>query len=303
MNHILRGTAAMSLALALTGCSGTDMGAAVDDVGSSITGSFNSLASGGLSSDGYLKDASDPCIAQRRSMAEHGRYFERELAAAATGAAVNTAVALLAGGNPLPVMSIGGAVGLAGGYLAALQGRGLGADGIIAHALNDVAAENREIDALLVSFRALKACRKNQGRAIQAAYDARTVDAAQAQAQMAAVRTRYDEDVAKFDQIARRISKHTETYASVYNEIAADNQVAVLEETVYRTPDLPAERARPRPQSASTGKPTGSLKASNKNAVAELQDELLTNVTKRDEAFAEIQESKADTEGLVLNLA
>ena len=303
MNRILRWPVALPVVLALTGCAGSEMGAAFSDVGSSISGGFHSLTSGELFSDGYLRDGSDPCLAQRRALAEHGSFFDKKLVmATAAGAVTGGLIAAMSGHNVLAGAAIGGAVGLAGGYLAKMQSQGMDADSIIGHAFNDVAAENRKIDALLVSFRAVKACRKEQGRMIQAAYNAKAIDAPQAQAQMAAVRTRFDEDVAKFDQIARQISENTETYAAVYNEIAADNQAGTLELAEYREGERSARITRKKPERVS-GTPQGTLQARDKQNVEKLQNECLTNVRKRDECIEEIQQSKEETEDLELDLA
>jgi hypothetical protein len=293
MIHALRFPTALAVCLSLGACAGGDMG-------------FDSVTSGSFFGDAYLKDTSDPCIAQRRAMADQGSFFDKELiVAAATGAALGAAtgglIAAVSGQNVLAGAAIGGGLGLAGGYLAKLYGEGLDGDGIIGHAFNDVAAENRKIDALLVSFRSLKSCRLNEARAIQAAYNAKTIDKAQAQAQMAGVRMRYDQDVAKLDQIAMQISENTESYAAVYNEIAADNNAGALEVQDYRegAPSAKVTRKTP-PRKSST--PQGSLQASNKQNVEKLQDECLTNVRKRDECIEEIQASKKDTEEMELDL-
>jgi hypothetical protein len=279
------------------------MSGTLNHMGSSVAGGFQSVTSGDLFSDAYLRDRSDPCIEQRRALAEHGSYFDKKLVmATVAGAATGGLIAAFAGENVLLGAAIGGAVGLAGGYLLKMQQEGMDPDTIIGHAFNNVATENRKIDALLVSFRAVKECRKAEGRAIQRAYDGKAIDKVVAQERMAAVRTRYSQDVAELDEIARQISENTETYAAVYNEIAADNGTGTLEVQDYREGHRSAHVTRRKPQRVS-GTPQGSLQASNKQNVEKLQDECLTNVRKRDECIEEIQGSKKDADELELDLA
>ena len=299
----LRTSAALALVLTLSGCNTTQVGNALNDVGSSIAGGFEALTSGAFFSDGYLANRSDACFQQRQAMAEHGSFFDKELVAATLGgAAVGGLVAAIRGDNVLEGALIGGAVGLAGGYLLKLQRDGQSADSIIGQAFGDVQAENRKIDNLLGSFRSLKTCRQDQGRTIQASYNAKTIDKVAAQEQMANVRTLYNEDVAKFRQIAEQIAENTDSYAAIYNEVAADNQASTLEVKEYRK-GRRSTRVRRKTPKKQAGTAPGSLRASNRRNVDKLQDECLTNVRKRDEVIEEIQQAEKGGDELGLDLA
>ena len=299
-----RTSAALALVLGLSGCNTTDVGNTLNSVGSSIAGGFESLTSGAFFSDGYLSSRSDACYAQREAMAEHGSFFDKQLVVAtAGGAAIGGLIAALRGDNVLEGALIGGAVGLAGGYLLKLQNEGRSADSIIGQAFGDVQAENRKIDNLLVSFRSLKGCRRDQGRAIQAAYNAKTIDKVTAQQRMADVRVLYNEDVAKFRQIADQIAENTESYAAVYNEVAADNRGAgELQVKDYKKGRRSARVRRNTPRKQA-GTAKGSLQASNRRNVDKLQDECLTNVRKRDECIEEIQQAEKGSDDLELDLS
>lgn len=290
MNRFLRGTAALALVLGLAGCAaGTEMGAALSQAGAGIASGFDSLTSGELFGDGYLADESDVCFRQRQAMAEHGSYFDKQLVLATVGGAMaGGLLAALTGENVIAGAAIGGAVGLASGYLLKLQQESVSAHRIVGQVASDVETENGRINALLVSFRALKECRMGEGHAIQRAYSRGTIDKAAARKRMTAARQSYREDVAKFEEIAGQISENSQAYATAYNEIAADNGTARLQ--VHEPPD---ERA--------TAK--GSLHVDNKRIVKKLRNECLTNVRKRDECIETIRESREDTDQLQLDLA
>lgn len=295
--------AAFALVLGMSSCNTTQVGSTLNQVGSSIAGGFDTLTSGALFSDGYLANRSDACFAQRQALAEHGSFFDKELVVATAGGAVaGGLIAALRGEEVWKGALIGGAVGLAGGYLLKMQQEGRSADSIIGQAFDDVAAENRKIDNLLVSFRSVKACRNNQASGIQSAYNAKSIDKATAQEQMAGVRALFAEDTAKFREISTQIAENTDSYTAVYNEIAADNRAGTLEVKEYKKGRKSA-RVSKRRAKKSAGTPKGSLRASNKKQVSKLQDECLTNVRKRDEVIAEIQQAEKGGDELEIDLA
>ena len=131
----------------------------------------------------------------------------------------------------------------------------------------------------------------------------KTIDKVAAQEQMANVRVLYNEDVAKFRQIADQISENTESYAAVYNEVAADNRGAgELQVKDYKKGRRSARVRRNKPRKQA-GTAKGSLQASNRRNVDKLQDECLTNVRKRDECIEEIQQAEKGSDDLELDLS
>jgi predicted patatin/cPLA2 family phospholipase len=121
---------------------------------------------------------------------------------------------------------------------------------------------------------------------------------------MSAVRTKYDADVAKFREIADQIAENTESYAAIYNEVAADNNaqsLEVKEPTKVRSGRKSAKLSRKKPKKTA-GTPKGSLKAKKKKNVKKLQDECLTNVRKRDECIEEIKSAEKQTGEMELDL-
>lgn len=298
--RILKSGAALTLALGLSGCAGSE-------VGQTLSQGFSNLTSGSFFSDEYLSDSTDICLPQRQAMAENASFFDEELVAAtvggaATGAIAGGLIAALRGDEIWAGALIGGAVGAAAGYLGKKLQDGQDADTIIGSASNDIQTENRKIDQLLGSFRNLRTCRNNQGRTIQASFNAKEIDKDAALQQMAEVRTLYNADVAKFQEIANQIVENTDSYAAIYNEVAADNESQSLEVQEYKK-NKRSTRLRRKPPQKTAGTPPGSLRARKKSNVKKLQSDVLTNVRKRDESIEEIQTAKADTAEMELDLA
>ncbi len=283
--------------LTLSGCN-------TNQVGESISGGFNTLTSGEYFSDGYLSNRADVCFAQRQQLAEHGSFFDkRVVGGAVAGAVTGGIIAAIRGDNVLAGAAIGGAVGLASGYLLKLQQDGLEADSILGRASGDVAAENAKIDKLLVSFRDLKTCRRSEAQAVQGRYNAKAVDLEGAKQEMAAIKLRYDEDVAKFRELADQVAQNTESYAAVYNEIAADNGTGELEVRSYKPGKKSYSVKRAPPKKATNSTAQGSLTVKKKSDVKKLQNECLTNVRKRDECIDEIREAEQESDDLGVDLA
>jgi uncharacterized membrane protein len=299
MTRLLKSSAAMALVIGLSGCAGSN-------VGQSISDGFTNLTSGAFFSDEYLSNSNDACLPQRQAMAEHASFFDEELVAATVGGAAAGAIAggliaALRGDEIWAGALIGGAVGAAAGYLGKKLQDGQSADSIIGSASNDIRTENRKIDELLGSFRNLRGCRNDQGRAVQASFNAKTIDKTTAQAQMADIRALYNEDVAKFREIANQIAENSDSYAAIYNEVAADNNAQSLEVREYKKNRRSTRVSRKKPKKTA-GTPEGSLTASNKSNVKKLQSDCLTNVRKRDECIEEIQTAEKDTGDLELDL-
>ncbi len=257
--------------------------------------------------DPYLAEADDGCLPDRRAMNTHKVYFDTALTRVedaplfALGALQSFTETGRAGGK---ITSQG--ITLAGGYFERLKQGGNDPFAILRIASRDVEAENRQIDALLSSFDRLVACRKAQGADVQERYRAGQIELDDAQAQMATVRRRYDEDVARFREISRQVTKNTEAFSAVYNDIAADNGGEALEVKPF-VRGTPSAVVEPRPAVKKAGTPVNSLKVVSapapevKPEVQRLQNELLTNVRKRDAVIERVE--RAADESPVLDLA
>lgn len=282
--------------ISLSGCA-TEVGQNMQrDFDAAVT----QIGSGSLFTGGYL-DKSDACYDQRAAMAEEGSFFDPDIVQATLlGAAAGGVVAALTGENVLVGAAIGGGLGLAAGYLGKLQSEGLNGTQIATRARTDIAAENTRIDKLIGTFDELSACRKGEASAIQAAYDAKTIDQATAEVQMGEVRSRFREDRMKFKEIAEQISDKSENNAAIYNDIAADSGGGALEVKPYK-PRQRSARVTKRTPPKTAGTQEGSLQA-DKSEVKALQRECLTNVKKRDDCFDRVAKAEDAEDDIELDL-
>ena len=287
-----------AVVFAIAGCS-TQVGQnASRDFGSVV----NSVGSGSLFNSGYLSDASDVCLAQRQEMADKGSLFDPEIMQTALlGAGSGALIAALSGRNVLVGAAVGAGFGLAAGYLNKLQEDGLNGTQIASRARSDIRTENKKIDELIRAFDKVSACRKDEGKAIQRAYNRGEIKKADAQSQMAEVRKRFAEDRSKFKEIAEQISDKSENNAAIYNDIAADSGGKALEVKSYRAGKKNATVSR-KSATKQAGTEEGSLKANNKEVKA-LQRECLTNVKKRDDCFDKVAEAEEVEGDLSLDLS
>ncbi len=292
---LMNGTAGLAL-LSLVGC-GTPIG---DKMSQDFNALVTQLSSVSLFSDGYLADKSDRCFAQRTGLAENGQAFDPKLLEATLlGAIAGGGSAVLTGGSVARGALIGAGIGLAAGYLRKLQEDGLNGNEIAMRARGDIQKDNARIDALLVSFDALSACRRQEASTIQSAYNAKTIDRPTADAQMATVRQKFSEDRAKFREIAEAISSKSDDNAAIYNVIAADSGANALEVQEYRPGRRSASLTR---KSSTPGTEDGSLKAGNRELNA-LQKETLTNVQKRDDCFEKVMAAEEVEGGMTLDIS
>jgi hypothetical protein len=273
-----------------------------------IQGSQNPLDQGRGT---FLADQGDPCLVERQDLERYGVEIKSSFdtlldAGYAIGGVLDS---IRQTGRVGGTIGSGG-ITVAGGYIEALRAESGTVLDLMRNASRDVEAENQRIDALLASFETLSACRKAGAAAIRADYQASRINRADAEAGMSAVRRAFAEDTARFREIAEQISKNTDTYAEVYNEIAADNDgdelvVGPYRREAYQSGRPSAQVVKRRPNKKST--PAGSLRAEApaptvKPEVDRLQDQLLTNVRKRDEVINRVETASVDAQDLDLAL-
>ena len=257
---------------------------------------FADQASSGFDSiftDAYLADTNDACLPQREQLADQAEPLiaDEVWQGALAGAAAGALGALIIGENPLYGALIGGAFGAAGGYLAKLQSEGRSPFEIISGTTENIARENEQIDQLLAAFNTLSDCRKREARVIQRAFNNNEITRDAARVQMADQRAKFDEDVSKFREIANDIAENTESYAAIYNDVAADNDRNALEVQDYQR----GKRSARVTQAKATkviGTEEGSLTVADKSNVKKLQNECLTNVRKRDDCFEAVERAE-----------
>lgn len=275
----------------LAGCAGGPGG----QMGTDFDNFLTQIGSVGLFSDGYLSDSSDACATQRSRMAETGSFFDNDVVRATLlGAATGGLTSILTGEDIATGILVGGAIGLAGGYLAKLAQDGLSGAEITNRARSDIQTDNRRIVELINAFDSLSDCRKAEAAAIQSAFNSGALTQAEANEQMAGVRDRFREDRLKFKEIADGISDKSDSNAAIYNEIAADNGGRALEVREYR-PRATSTVVRRTPPPKQTEVADGALAASQSDVEA-LQRECLTNVERRDDCFEKVAEAE-DVEG------
>jgi hypothetical protein len=293
---------AQRISLAVAACLGAGLLAGCQN--GQIQGAGNPLDKGRSQ---FLADQSDPCFPERQEMERYGvevrSTFDTVLDA---GFAVGGVLESLR-----TTGRVGGTIGssgisVSGGYIEALRQESGTILDLVRNAARDVDEENRRIDALLAAFDTLSACRKAGAAAIRADYQARTIDRATAEGAMGALRAAYNQDIARFREISAEVAKNTDTFAEVYNDIAADNEgdelvVGPYRKEVFKTGKPAAKVVKRRP--AKRASKPGSLKVKApapeaKPAVDTLQEKLLTNVRKRDEVINRVETASEDADGL-----
>ena len=295
----LKASVCLVAMLTLVGCETARSGleSAADAIDSSLEWAFGD---GEFFSSGYI-DEGDVCVGQRRALAEEASPFDKQLVQTAlAGAAIGGIVAALSGENVLAGAAIGAGVGLAAGYLSKLQSEGRSPFDVVTSVNGDVEADNRRIDRVLAAFDNVVDCRKDEGRRIQSAFSSGQITRADAETQMANVRKKYDEDVAKAREITERIAENSEAYAAAYNEIAADNGARGLEvksrdaNRAASTADVRVTQAPPPRQTSREEVASLEVAPAQKTEVAKLRENTVSNVRKRNAAVEKVQVAEAD---------
>ena len=269
-------------------------------------------ASSTPSSTVLASDTSDPCNPERQQLERYGQKIESPVQGLLD-------VGFAIGGVLDSIRQtgrVGGTLGadgitVAGGYIEALRQENGTILDLLRDATSDIEAENQRIDALVAAFGELGNCRKAGAAAIRSDYQAGKFSRSDGAAAMITLRGLYRQDISRMRELVKQISENTETYAAVYNDVAEDNDADALELGPYRKEDYTSGRSsarvvkqrKPRRRAS----PKGSLKATApapevRPQVQEMQEQLLTNVRKRDTVINQIETAEADTGDLDLAL-
>ncbi|WP_434623414.1 YMGG-like glycine zipper-containing protein [Azospirillum sp. B2RO_4] len=165
-------------------------------------------------------DGTDACYQYRVALDSTGNYYAEDmLKGAAIGAGVGALTGVLASGNlkgALIGAAAGAALGTLGGYWnsKAQQGR----DQAILGVMNDLDAENQNLNRTQVALDQLVNCRRAEIARVKADYKAKRIGKPEAEQRMALIRAQLDKDYAIASSINQNIVKRRDEYL-----IAADN--------------------------------------------------------------------------------
>lgn len=188
------------------------------------------MLSGCAPSLGY-DDGTDPCRPQQEALNATSNFFAQNILAGAAvgavaGAGLSALVSAALGGNSRDIGRAaiiggvgGGIAGGVSGYYAERQRQARNDAYLLQNAVaSDLAKENSEIDRTRLAFTQLMGCRFSQRNQIFIAYRARRITAQQANAELAVLRNRVDNDIA----IAQRINQNIGRRSAEF-DVAVDN--------------------------------------------------------------------------------
>jgi|GEM_PF-830550 uncharacterized protein YcfJ len=200
-------------------------------------------------------DGSDSCHAQAVALDETGNFFGQDiLTGAAAGAVGGGLIGALAGGNLKSALigaAVGGTVGAAGGYWEALQQQQQSESQMDATVTNNLTTENAQINQTQLAFNNDMDCRFGQAQAIRQQYAAGQITQAQAETQMAQVKSLAQRDLtlaqtingqiqsrgAQFDTAVTNLNNGTPAVSSD-RTAAISEPAAIREDTpLYLRPD------------------------------------------------------------------
>ncbi len=228
------------------------------------------------------------CTAERAELERQGTRIEANL-------------------RPLPSASTSAAAG----YIARLQATGVAVLEMLRRVLTDVETENRWIGWTIDAFDDLEACRRAAAAAVRGDVSAGRLDQATAEGRLAQIRQDYAADVERFATIGKAVAENTTTYVDVYSDLAADNAGEAIELKPYTPPEdrgeAPSAVVAARP-AVKTVTPPSTLTATSpqpavRPEIVRLQQELLTNVRKRDEIIDRVRTAEAGDVDEVLDLS
>ena len=260
----------------------------------------------------FATDAGDPCSPERQQLEHYGQKIESPVQGLLdVGFAIGGVLDSIRQTGRVGGRITSDGITVAGGYIEALRQENGTILDLMRDATRDIEAENQRIDALIAAFDELGNCRKAGASAIRADYQAGKINRADGAAAMIALRGLYRQDISRMRELVQQVSTNTETYAAVYNDIAEDNDADALELGPYRkeayNSGRPSARVVKRRKPRKRASPKGSLTAQApapevKPQVQQMQDQLLTNVRKRDTVINRIETAEADTGDLDLAL-
>lgn len=225
-------------------------------------------------------DGSDVCRRELVGLDSTGDYFAEDIVKGALiGAVGGAAIGALVGGKPKDALIgafAGATAGAASGYLKARQDQSRDQASLYLSVSNDIRRENASIDKTQLAFNQLLDCRQRSADRIKADLRAGRLARGVAEAQMADVRQRRQNDLA----VARTISQRIQDRSSNF-EIAA-NQVAPAS-----APGRSAQAIRPASTASAITTPLQAASAGDVRAATS------TNLAKRDQFNRTIQTAEA----------
>jgi hypothetical protein len=225
-------------------------------------------------------DGSDVCRRELVALDSTGDYFAEDIVKGALiGAVGGGAIGALAGGSSKDALIgalAGATAGAAAGYLKARQDQAKDQASLYTSVANDIRRENASIDKTQLAFNQLLDCRQRSAERIKADFRAGRITRPMAEAAMADVRRRRENDLAVARTISQRIEDRTSNF-----EIAA-NQVAPAP-----APGRPPQPIRPATTTQASTAPLQTASAADVRAATS------TNLAKRDQFNRSIQTAEA----------
>jgi hypothetical protein len=224
--------------------------------GALISGCATNIAGASFDSN----DPSDACRAQRQDLSAFQDYFTRAMfEGAAMGALGGGLMGGLIGGDWQGALIGAGAGAVVGGtvgyYNAKAKANGGDQAALTRSVYQDISSENTQIDGVAGAFGRLRDCRFRNAQQVKADYAASKLTQAQAQNQLIAIRTRFQQDIAFAESLGAKMNTRGQEYQSASAEIvkldpAAQQQAAAQPAPAPAASPAPAQApaARPAPQ-------------------------------------------------------
>lgn len=236
-----------------------------------------------------VDDGTDPCRPQLEALNATSNFFAQNILAgaavgAAAGAGLSALVTAALGGSGRDIGRAaiiggvgGGIAGGVSGYYAERQRQARNDAILLQNAVaSDLAKENSEIDRTRLAFTQLMGCRFTQRNQILVSYRARRITAPQANAELAVLRNRVENDIA----IAQRINQNIGRRGAEF-DVAIDSMA----------PDVRARAAARQPRQITTAQPLALRVAPTTNApeVTQVAARQAVTVTPAEGNFALVQ--------------
>jgi hypothetical protein len=191
---------------------------------------------------GTPSPTADTCKPQREAFRGYDDYFGKSmLIGAGLGAVAGGLIGYAIKQDAKAALTgaaVGAAAGAAGGYWQAVSQQKADRAAQTQQVLTDVNADNDKISAIQASFDTLVACRRGQADTIRADYKAGRIPRDQAETQMAAVKKRYEDDVAFAQKIDGKIAERSANFQFATEQLTPQPYlVTAATAVVYSSPD------------------------------------------------------------------
>ena len=188
-------------------------------------------------------DAGDACRDQRKALESYQNYFAHDMAVgAAAGIASGALLVLVTRPKNINVaiaeIFSGLVIGAAGGYWAALKQKDADLQARNRQMQSDISADNSQIDGAQKAFNQLLDCRRKQAADLRADVAAGRVSRDDGVKQMAAIRSRFDEDIKLGREINANMADHAASLEYANQQFKPQPYVTERETTVYSDSNL-----------------------------------------------------------------